>query len=245
MRGTVESLTQQTQQLGLDQSRILSLLTSKLASPDGIAEQPSCHVQSNVPDDYSQQIGVKSIVSTVQGTVLKATDPVRRARSPYLYLNVESTSSTCFAGCPCSCHLFKAFTSSRALSSIFGTLFIGYHGVSGLGQKCSHYICRRKSSRLEVTYLFPRWFVQRAITYTLENVSAKGPELCLRFLCVRPEWVMYIPFGSSARRGDSLETRLTYRRASIRDIDNIGDTWLHVKSLVSMVQCVTADLNDG
>lgn len=102
--------------------------------------------------------------------------------------------------CHCPCHKTQRFTSSGFLEGIFGNLFLGYAGLPSVFRKCTVLGCHQESPKLaKMTYRFPYWFWQRAISIGFSHTYATGPELLLRFPCVRPvhcEWFHCARLGS-------------------------------------------------
>ena len=80
--------------------------------------------------------------------------------------------SPCTPFCRCPCHNVQAFQSPVLLHEAIGTLFIGYSGypIKAL-QKCTEASCVSQStSRAYVHYVFPSWFLIKALTITLISI---------------------------------------------------------------------------
>ena len=103
--------------------------------------------------------------------------------------------------CHCTCHKTRRIASPGFLERLLGKLFVGYSGLPSVFRNCTVLGCRQDSSKLvKVTYSFPYWFWQRAVNAAFSYTFATGPELLLRFPCVRPahsEWFI------CARMGDA------------------------------------------
>lgn len=106
----------------------------------------------------------------------------------------------CGEGCHCSCHQPKNLLSPRLVENIIGHLFIGFTGPALIYGSCNDSRCRQGyPTSLRLTYRFPYWFWQRAISIAFSFRSGVGPELAVRVPYVRPmtaDWFRY------ARRGD-------------------------------------------
>lgn len=72
--------------------------------------------------------------------------------------------SRCEEGCDCSCHSNYRYRTPLRLKSFIGTLFVGYAGSPLLSPACDKVTCQKSGGRsFQLTYCFPRWFLERAI----------------------------------------------------------------------------------
>ena len=88
----------------------------------------------------------------------------------------------CQAECTCRCHVRKSFQSPQFLNRLLGKVFIGYSGQFLLGTRCSEPLCQKYSTSsldMTVTYLFPLWFIARAVSSTV-SLSMGSPEFGLK-----------------------------------------------------------------
>ena len=80
-------------------------------------------------------------------------------------------------------------------------------------------------------YVFPRWFVKMAILIKIKLSQVKGPEMFIRCLRVR-EYDLTPSFQAHAHaQFDQLQTLLAIGEASILDVDEMGNSLLHVRVL--------------
>ncbi|KAL8685892.1 MAG: hypothetical protein Q9224_005625 [Gallowayella concinna] len=137
----------------------------------------------------------------------------------------------CHSACSCVCHRAQRVLSPGVLERLFGNLFLGYSGLPSLLKPCNVIACRRDSSMyLKMTYRFPQWFWSRAVsaTFSAEGHGGRlGPELILRFPCIRPldgNWGNVVQFGDI----ESLMHLINHKNASLHDVDSkYGMTALH------------------
>lgn len=73
----------------------------------------------------------------------------------------------CNSLCMCQCHQNFTFKSSDWVQNLVGTLLIGYHGAPLWYRKlCNERLCQREQTCLiNLVYVFPVWFVRRAIFF--------------------------------------------------------------------------------
>ena len=88
----------------------------------------------------------------------------------------------CSGYCVCICHQRSKTHSSPSLNRFFGTLFVGYTGVPRIVSPCDTRTCTQRSSlAVVVTYVFPKWFLARAMVLMMGLSSFKGPQLNIAF----------------------------------------------------------------
>ena len=108
---------------------------------------------------------------------------------------------SCNSSCNCYCHRTQRIVSPGFMERLIGKLFLGYAGLPLVFRSCTVLGCRQDSSKLaKMTYKFPSWFWQRAVSLAFSSTSGTGPELLLRVPYVRPahsEWFI------CARMGDA------------------------------------------
>lgn len=94
---------------------------------------------------------------------------------------------TCPPECQCTCHLQTFWKTPKYLQQIVGYLLLGYSGHHPMQQEQCISSCLRKQSRpTHVTYFFPRWFVSRAISFSISN-AVHTPTLDIKLRRVVPE----------------------------------------------------------
>ena len=85
----------------------------------------------------------------------------------------KNVRSCCSYRCECSCHTYRRMQSPLFLRSALGMLFTGYSGYPHdiLGQ-CNTPTCQGSTGfHVSVTYVFPLWFVRKAISISLVRDS--------------------------------------------------------------------------
>lgn len=136
--------------------------------------------------------------------------------------------TSCWSDCACLCHRRSSFKSPAVLKKISGQLFLGYNGSLVFQQRCTVPTCRTKSAKSpQISYYFPKWFVQRAITISMTTTAFGTPNLNLKVRRVVSE--MSDLFRLS-RFGDveGCQTLFSKQQASPDDVNPIGGwTALH------------------
>ena len=107
----------------------------------------------------------------------------------------------CEQDCSCTCHRGGRFRSPRYLSSVFGSLLIGYTAQSRMSCICDSYDCRGRSTCITYTYAFPRWLLDRTVAFRIAYDRSRGPELCVRLFRVRSSRESIFLVGHNYRIG--------------------------------------------
>ena len=141
------------------------------------------------------------------------------------------TGKSCNVNCRCSCHKKGSLKSPRFLTTILGSIMVGYNAIPGLAPKCNDPSCKGQSTNITYTYAFPDWFVSRVVYLNFKNEQSRGPELCLRVVRVRP-------YGANiflAMQDDRKEVALQHTKrlllageASVLDVNLDGESLLLV-----------------
>ncbi|KAL9043864.1 MAG: hypothetical protein Q9214_002961, partial [Letrouitia sp. 1 TL-2023] len=135
---------------------------------------------------------------------------------------------TCSSNCACQCHRRHGLKTPAVLSSISGQLLLGYSGSLVLQQRCNVPTCRFQNAKSpSLSYYFPHWFVQRAITISMTTTAFGTPNLNIKVRRVVSE--MSDLFRLS-RFGDveGCQTLFSKQQASPDDVNPIGGwTALH------------------
>ena len=83
--------------------------------------------------------------------------------------------------CSCACHMSSRMKTPQFLEQFLGSLFVGYTGLPALGSACTESTCNRNlKPRISLSYYFPKWFLQRALSLVLYSRPELGPDLNLR-----------------------------------------------------------------
>lgn len=119
-------------------------------------------------------------------------------------------------------------TSPRLLRTVLGTMCAGYMGVPGIKPACDNRMCRGVNPGLiKVNYIFPKWFLTRALYLAVYFAPNSGPEFHLRCLRMRPRDAAIF---SAAYYGDTETVKKILRagEGSVLDVtDYSGHTPLH------------------
>ena len=141
------------------------------------------------------------------------------------------TGKSCNVNCRCSCHKKGNLKSPKFLTTILGSLMVGYNAIPGLAQRCNDPSCKGQSTNITYTYAFPDWFVSRVVYLNFKNEQSRGPELCLRVVRVRPSDAKIFLAVQDDREEVALEHTkrlLLAGEASVLDVDPDGGSALSV-----------------
>ena len=97
------------------------------------------------------------------------------------------TSRAFPATCRCPCHTKKQLQTPRLLQRLTGRLFLGYSGAPYLRTQCIPECSHKGSSSLNMTFLFAKWFFEKAITLSLTEGLLGTPNLNLKIRRLVPE----------------------------------------------------------
>ena len=135
---------------------------------------------------------------------------------------------SCRAPCSCSCHIKTRLKTPSILDYVLGLLFITYNSrpLTSMSGKCNLSSCRKQGlSTAEITYTFPRWFIQRMIAI---KVKSMGPELILRVSRIRPKNAA-IFLALENNNVEIARELLTAGEASVLDVNQEGQSLIHVR----------------
>ena len=147
------------------------------------------------------------------------------------------TGKYCNLNCRCSCHKKGSLKSPKFLTTILGSIMVGYNAMPGLSQRCNNPSCRAQSTNITCTYVFPKWFVSRVLYVNFKKEQLRGPELCLRVARVRPRDAAIFIAMEDEREGHVLEyikRLLLAGEASVLDVNPQGNTLLKVGRVPSL-----------
>ena len=141
------------------------------------------------------------------------------------------TGKSCNVNCRCSCHKKGRLKSPKFLTTILGSIMVGYNAIPGLAPKCNEPSCKGQSTNITYTYAFPEWFISRAVYFNFKNEQLRGPELCLRVVRVRPSNANIFVALEDKREENALQQTkrlLLAGKASVLDVDPHGCSLLSV-----------------
>lgn len=146
-----------------------------------------------------------------------------------------SSGRRCNVSCTCQCHKSSMTGTPSLLSSLLGTLLLSYNGIPGWRPRtCNHPMCLRKSpSQVHLSYLFPRWMLQRGLSFALSwSSSIAGSSASLHYTVPRiiahnhPVWAAIISDNTAW-----LQNKLTAKEIFPTDIDFLGQSLLMVRCI--------------
>ena len=174
---------------------------------------------------------------TQRTTIVKRSDPESMERGHDMspievpMSTISAGEKRCWSDCACECHRRQNVKTPTILNSIAGNLLLGYNGSMVFQQRCTVSTCRKRSDKSpQISYYFPKWFVQRAITLSMTTTAFGTPSLNLKVRRVVSE--MSELFRLS-RFGDveGLKALFSAQKASPDDVNPIGGwTALHVSN---------------
>ena len=123
------------------------------------------------------------------------------------------------------------------MHDILGTLFVGYSGfpLQAL-QKCSEANCLSQSAfRGRIHYLFPSWFLVKALVLTIIRTSLGEISIALSLRRVVPNGTeIFRLIGLNDVEG--IKELFRMRAASPNDSDSVGNTVLMVRGKIFLIQ---------
>ena len=144
------------------------------------------------------------------------------------------TGKSCNVNCRCSCHKKGSLKSPRFLTTVLGSIMVGYNAIPGLAPKCNDPSCKGQSTNITYIYTFPQWFVSRVVYLNFKNEQSRGPELCLRVVRVRPRSADIFVVVQDDREEAALEHTkrlLLAGEASVLDVNPDGESVLLVREI--------------
>ncbi len=217
-----------------------SLLESRLAMV--ASEHPRQHSRVSLAMTNANQDAVGN-----RGAAVNLISPAPIALHPKvgpsaMCLRATIRTRKCPRFCRCRCHVHIQLSTPRWMKSILGSFFGSFMGCPLLlSQSCDYSRCRQSgSSSTEVRYIFPVWFVKRAIVFstTWRDLSGLGASWTFRMprvIDTRSDVWLLIERGSLSRLRECLERH----KASPYDVVENGWTLLHVRMSASFSIWIT------
>lgn len=117
------------------------------------------------------------------------------------------------------------------LGNLMGTLFLGYNGSPLLRPKCENSTCQNRTGKsVQLTYCFPKWFLERAIHFVAAMTYTGTPMFGLE-VRRRVGWGSEDSILRFALTGNTVgvKTLLDVGKVSMTDVDpNHGRSALYV-----------------
>ena len=151
--------------------------------------------------------------------------------------NFRIIGKSCNVNCRCSCHKRGSLKSPKFLTTILGSIMVGYSAIPGVAQRCNDPSCKGQSTKITYTYAFPEWFISRVVYFNFNNEQLRGPELCLRIVRVRPYDADIFIAAQDGREELALEHTkrlLLAGEASVLDVNPNGESALLVGEILSL-----------
>ena len=170
------------------------------------------------------QIMPRSMIQPSPSRSTKSSKPVR--------VSAKIAHCEYFDSCTCICHTRALAKTPHSLDLFLGTLFVNYTGIPFLSPPCNVKTCvQRSSPSTTVLYLFPAWFLTRAVIIAMKLSRHDGPQLNLRVprrVAGHSAIFIYSSMGDVA----NVKGILNHRLGSPFDIDSdTGETALMVSSI--------------
>ena len=141
------------------------------------------------------------------------------------------TPRSCNLDCACACHHTRHLRTPQFLNRLVGSLFIGYRMSPILQSPCIDLNCQTNTTRITYTYAFPHWFWKNILCTSISFDRARGPELNLRVMKMRPS---FAPAFSTIIRDESevalanIKQLIEDKETSVLDVDEDSNSLLWV-----------------
>ena len=139
----------------------------------------------------------------------------------------------CNPKCPCTCHRWRLFQSPTILKGVAGSLLIVHNIMFLSRRRCDDAYCfgRREKQVADINYIFPKWICNRTITLSLTTSSIYGLEFTIRVAKMNPNTMSLYRTATVPGGLDHVKELLEEREISPYDVDENGDTMLHVRRI--------------
>ena len=136
----------------------------------------------------------------------------------------------CINHCVCNVHALRQFTLPHPVCQLVGALFVGYCGYPREAfRRCDNLNCNsRQTFNASIIYLFPSWFLKKAISVRLIANSYSEIQISLRVTRTIPQGAEIFLM---VRKNDTSGLQQLFRQksASPNDVDTSGETALYVR----------------
>lgn len=163
---------------------------------------------------------------STQSTLINSNDlKLPRVRNRVQSLPTKLTRTTCSLDCSCVCYRRNRLKSPDVLSTVLGSIVVGYKAPPLSLHACDTKFCRSRATK--ITYAFPQWLLRRAISVSMAYSHPQGPEFCLRVMRVCPGDA---DIFTAVFRGtlNHVQRLLDDNDASVLYVDPAHNTALHV-----------------
>lgn len=180
-------------------------------------------------DDLNQPSSASNMRLSRQSTLVDSneTEPPQVLRKiRHHSLPTKLSRNACNLDCSCSCHRRNRLKTPDVLSTVFGSIIVGYKTSPWSLQACDKKSCQSRATK--ITYAFPQWLLRRAISVSMAYSRPQGPEFCLRMMRVRPGDADIFTAVFRGTR-NHVQRLLDDNDASVLDVDPAHNTALHVR----------------
>ena len=165
----------------------------------------------------------------------KLINPWSQSSNPVIRIRAHAFQhhqAPCTPYCKCACHNVRDFQSPSLLYAAVGSLFVGYSGYPiGLFKACTETGCiSQSSSQVSVHYLFPSWFLTKALSVTLVSLSRSEISTALTIRSVVPQGAEIMRLAE-LDDSEGIKLLMRSRLASPNDSDIFGYTALYVSTV--------------
>ena len=154
--------------------------TSTISRP--ITELSLAHQRLEVKIDKLEATTVTRVAQDFASSATQTSLDTSNAGHYSIHASAITKAARCSGHCQCICHRYSKINTPSSLRQFLGVLFIGYTGFPRITSPCNSRTCiRRASPAAMATYIFPNWFLARAMLLTITASFFEGPRLSLAF----------------------------------------------------------------
>ena len=196
------------------------------------------HINRSIASLEKQQQGLMCVLaeseqqSAVSDSCLESPARLRyRSASDAVRVNDITPQKLCTKKCcNCSCHMHYGFRSPHLFDGLFGSVSLTYSDILLTCSRCKAKKCpTRSTSNFRATVTLPVW-LQVFNAFIITANFYQYPELCLRISSIRPKSDSIFRFAIDGKE-DMIKALFTSKEASVFDVDEDGDSALHVSFL--------------
>ena len=173
----------------IDEIRVLTneLRVNQLQAQDQ-ASQRLTYQSSLLKNTTDSHLGIRNLIRTPVQVTREFQGKINNNEcSPRSLIHIrasipENRYFPCQRNCTCDCHALKQANTPRIFHKAVGILFVGYSGYPYLAlRRCNFPSCQgQRLIQLSVTYIFPLWFLRKAIDISLISDFSSEVDMALR-----------------------------------------------------------------
>ena len=189
------------------------------------------YIETSNPPRYRHGSSPLQNTPLIDSTVSKSTHSASD-QSVFSIAIRAKLKRSCSSGplCSCPCHSKTNLRTPQLLQQLAGRLFLGYTGTPCFRTKCLPECSQGESTTFNMTYFFPKWFFEKAISISVTEGILGTPNLNIKIRRLVPEVSQVFALS---RYGDveGLKTLFMQKQASPDDVHIRGGwTALHVSN---------------